>query len=489
MSASESIPSRIYAESFALPALNVELHSRNALRQGIVVTEVIADFAAAACGILAAYWLDAAWRGVGLQSPSHHLEFLIVAAALLTVLFLDREGAYRGAASLLYIRETERILRTSVMLLIICGLFAHLFDPILPIRMFLLALVLMPVCLLAEKHLLLGALRILRRRNQGVDGVVLYGASHAARRIVSALLHAPHLGLRPVAVVEENPATAGSCVFELSHRRKHSVPVRSGPISSSLLKSCCCQLLIVADQNLSVEGVAAAQQAARQAGVPIAFLSSPELRSESFSRHMNLDGFSILRPGLFFESWYYALAKRGLDIAVSLLLLTALAPLLLLIGLLVRFDSPGPALFVQRRVGRNGELFSMFKFRSMYVDAARYQRSPVSSRDARITRAGRLLRRLSVDELPQLFNVLRGDMSLVGPRPEMPFIVQEYSTEYRERLRVPPGITGLWQLSADRAQPIHEALQYDLYYIRHRGFFMDIAILIHTLCFAVGAGV
>jgi lipopolysaccharide/colanic/teichoic acid biosynthesis glycosyltransferase len=109
----------------------------------------------------------------------------------------------------------------------------------------------------------------------------------------------------------------------------------------------------------------------------------------------------------------------------------------------------------------------------------------MQANDRRITRFGRFLRRTSLDELPQLLNVLRGEMSLVGPRPEMPFLVEEYDTSQRERLRVTPGITGLWQLSADRALPIHENLGYDLYYIRSRGFFLDLAILIHTGFFAM----
>ncbi len=131
----------------------------------------------------------------------------------------------------------------------------------------------------------------------------------------------------------------------------------------------------------------------------------------------------------------------------------------------------------------------MFKFRSMYINAPEYARSPVASHDPRITRVGRLLRRTSLDELPQLINVFLGTMSLVGPRPEMPFIVQGYTEFQRQRLQVAPGITGLWQLSADRAFPIHESMHYDLYYIRNRGFFMDIAILIHTVFFAMRGGV
>ena len=102
-----------------------------------------------------------------------------------------------------------------------------------------------------------------------------------------------------------------------------------------------------------------------------------------------------------------------------------------------------------------------------------------------MTSVGRFLRRSSLDELPQLINVVKGEMSLVGPRPEMHFIAQQHGPVHRQRLEVPPGITGLWQLSGDRAFQIHENIQYDLYYIRHRSFLMDFAILLHTMVFAM----
>jgi lipopolysaccharide/colanic/teichoic acid biosynthesis glycosyltransferase len=177
------------------------------------------------------------------------------------------------------------------------------------------------------------------------------------------------------------------------------------------------------------------------------------------------------------------------DLIVSSLALLLIAPLLALIAFLIKLDSPGPAFFIQKRVGRNGEFFSIYKFRSMYTDAQKYDFSPTMSSDPRITRIGRFLRRTSLDELPQLINVFLGSMSLVGPRPEMPFIVQDYTSEHRQRLQVIPGITGLWQISADRAFLIHENIQYDLYYIRNRSFFMDIAILAHTLIFAIRRGI
>jgi lipopolysaccharide/colanic/teichoic acid biosynthesis glycosyltransferase len=161
------------------------------------------------------------------------------------------------------------------------------------------------------------------------------------------------------------------------------------------------------------------------------------------------------------------------------------SPLFLFLATLIKLDSKGPALFRQERVGLSRRRFKMFKFRTMYTEVPAYAHSPRESDDRRITRLGRFLRRTSLDELPQLLNVLRGDMSLVGPRPEMPFIVETYTERHAQRLQVKPGITGLWQLSGDRNYLIHENMEYDLYYIQHRNFFMDLAILLHTTIFAM----
>ena len=152
---------------------------------------------------------------------------------------------------------------------------------------------------------------------------------------------------------------------------------------------------------------------------------------------------------------------------------------------MVKATSRGPIFFRQQRTGQFGKPFLMLKFRSMYVDVPKYERSPETPEDKRITPAGRFLRRTSLDELPQLLNVLIGDMSLVGPRPEMPYITDTYTPLERRRLSVPQGLTGLWQLSGDRRFIIHEAIEYDFYYIENRGIFLDFAILLHTLFFAM----
>ena len=181
--------------------------------------------------------------------------------------------------------------------------------------------------------------------------------------------------------------------------------------------------------------------------------------------------------------------RRGIDILGASIMLLTLAPLLAMAAALVKLDSRGPIFFRHARVGKDGRHFQLWKFRSMRVGAHPYQRSPGSERDPRLTRIGRILRRTSIDELPQLLNVLRGDMRLVGPRPEMPFIASRHSVLVRRRIQVKPGMTGLWQISPARAFPIHENIEYDLFYADHQSFSLDCAILLRTLSALVrGAG-
>ena len=161
--------------------------------------------------------------------------------------------------------------------------------------------------------------------------------------------------------------------------------------------------------------------------------------------------------------------------------LIALLPVFLLIVALIKLDDNGPVFFRQRRIGRGGRRFRLYKFRSMRVDAPKYGESPRDGIDPRVTRVGRWLRKLSLDELPQLINVVRGEMRLVGPRPEMPFICSKYNPRERKRLDVPPGITGLWQVSPHRNDPIHDHVEYDLAYRYARSPILDSAILIATL--------
>lgn len=184
--------------------------------------------------------------------------------------------------------------------------------------------------------------------------------------------------------------------------------------------------------------------------------------------------------------------KRVFDLLVGGTLLLPMIPVMILIALLVKIESAGPAIFSQKRVGENGKLFVMYKFRTMIAEAEQKLDQVVRvsedgqvlykmQNDQRVTRFGHFLRRTSMDELPQLFNVLKGDMSLVGPRPELPWLVEYYEPWQYDRFTVPQGITGLWQINGRADKPMHLNSEDDLYYICHYSLWIDIVILLKTI--------
>jgi exopolysaccharide biosynthesis polyprenyl glycosylphosphotransferase len=177
----------------------------------------------------------------------------------------------------------------------------------------------------------------------------------------------------------------------------------------------------------------------------------------------------------------YAPIKRALDLAGATLGLLLTGPILLACVWRIRRSGARSAFFAQTRIGLHGRPFTCYKLRTLREDADPYTVAPQAGDDPRITPVGRSLRRASLDELPQLWNVLRGEMSLVGPRPEMPFIVDRYDDWQRRRLTVKPGLTGLWQILGRKDLPMHENLQYDFYYIRNRGVALDLSILLRTI--------
>jgi exopolysaccharide biosynthesis polyprenyl glycosylphosphotransferase len=195
--------------------------------------------------------------------------------------------------------------------------------------------------------------------------------------------------------------------------------------------------------------------------------------------------------------------KRVSDIVIASLTLALLSPFWLLIALLIKSDSKGPVFYAQERVGMDGRIFLVYKFRTMRMDAdseihREYQRKFIAGDaeanvgdaqkpayklrdDPRITRVGRVLRRLSLDEVPQLFNVLRGDMSIVGPRPPIPYEVEAYELRHRKRLDMKPGLTGLWQVSGRNRLPFEEMVKLDLFYIENWSLLFDVKIILRTV--------
>lgn len=186
-------------------------------------------------------------------------------------------------------------------------------------------------------------------------------------------------------------------------------------------------------------------------------------------------------------------AKRAFDIVVATTILVLLSPFLLVVALLIRLDSKGPVFFSQARVGKQGVLFKMYKFRSMFVDAEQRKVALMAHNemqggvlfkmrdDPRVTRMGRLIRKYSIDELPQIWNVLTGDMSLVGPRPPLPSEVAQYTPYQRRRLDVNPGITCIWQVSGRSNIPFPKQVELDLEYIANQSFWNDMSLLVKTV--------
>ena len=198
----------------------------------------------------------------------------------------------------------------------------------------------------------------------------------------------------------------------------------------------------------------------------------------------------VERPKVLLFRKHYRILKRLLDLALSILILPLVLPVMALCALIIWLDDPGPVIFTQKRTGKGGKRFEMYKFRTMLTNAEELKHKYAHlneltwpdfkiTNDPRITRVGRFLRRTSLDELPQIFNVLKGDMSLVGPRPTS-FDVSTYSLWHTERLEVLPGITGLWQISGRSEVDFDERLRLDVEYIERQSIWLDLEILART---------
>lgn len=192
------------------------------------------------------------------------------------------------------------------------------------------------------------------------------------------------------------------------------------------------------------------------------------------------------------DSMFYEGSKRLFDVGTGILVLVLLAPIIPLIALMIKLDSPGPVFFRQLRVGKNGKTFNFYKFRSMYREAEQLrkevedlneQEGPVFKMrsDPRVTTVGRFLRRSSLDEIPQIFNVIKGEMSIVGPRPHVPSEVEHYQPWHRKRLEVVPGITCLWQISGRSHVSFDEWMRLDMAYLARRSLRTDLVIFLKTI--------
>jgi exopolysaccharide biosynthesis polyprenyl glycosylphosphotransferase len=323
-------------------------------------------------------------------------------------------------------------------------------------------------------------------RGFGVNRVLIYGAGEVGQLLLKRLMQSPALGYLPVGFVDDHPQKAGKTITVNQTGQPFSLPVL-GKIEelSKLVEENKINELFITITSIPTAKFNTVVQSCRELGVEVRFVPNLfDLKVQKISVS-GIDGIPLLSIRKPKVDPIYAFFKRAFDLIVSSFVIVITSPFVLLIAFLIRRDSPGPVIFKQKRIGYKGKEFLMYKFRTMWADTKAYDWTPTTLNDNRITRFGKFLRRTSLDELPQFWNVLKGAMSIVGPRPEMPFIVEMYTPLQRDRLEAKPWITGLWQISADRGKQIHDNIEYDLYYIENCGFILDLVIVIRTVYFAI----
>lgn len=455
------------------------IRRRISLRDALTALQVMADLSAV---VLSYLFAAVAWEWGHVYLPSelqeaiprvnYAINALVTALVLLPV--FHGIGLYREHHSLLNIREYEDLLKgwglTAGISLVALTLIERSFQSR---GIF---LVVWGVLLVALFLLRFAVYRLgiwLRRRGWRDRPVLIYGAGEIGRKLVERVRRSPKAGIDVRGFLDDAPDLRGQKVL--------GVPVLGGYTElAEVVEFTGAEEVLVAMSRAPWSAVGAILDTCRRLDVEVRVV--PSLFDIVLQQVdiKEMDGIPLIGmdapripPGS-------AFVKRAFDLAVSAVLLTLLAPLMGILALAIWWVDGSPVLFRQTRIGFGGEPFKILKFRSMYVDAPKYAVTPGSGHDPRITPIGRFLRRTSLDELPQLINVLRGEMSLVGPRPEMAFIVETYTELQRQRLNAKPGITGLWQISPDRAQAIHENMDYDIYYIRNQSFLLDLAILAKT---------
>lgn len=345
--------------------------------------------------------------------------------------------------------------------------------------------------LLLARWLLRQHLNVARQKGDSMSRLLLLGGPSAVAHLASSLERARDAGYLPVAAY--TPGTHGG--LNIEHESGLPVLGYRPDTTSILLAIETCE----ADAVAVSAGVQLHPQTLRHLGWELAarnigLIMAPALTDVAGPRihTQQVAGLPLIHVTTPTLEGGQRVAKRLFDIVVSALMILATLPLMALIALWIKLDSRGPALFRQERVGIEGACFGMLKFRSMVVDAEKQLEGLTQHNqgngvlfklrnDPRVTRAGRVLRKFSLDELPQLFNILTGSMSLVGPRPPLPSEVAAYENDVRRRLLVKPGLTGLWQVSGRSNLSWQDSVRLDLYYVENWSLLGDLVIILRTV--------
>ncbi|MEN6626475.1 MAG: sugar transferase [Candidatus Sumerlaeia bacterium] len=315
----------------------------------------------------------------------------------------------------------------------------------------------------------------LRESGYGLTRVAIIGAGETGRRVALRIQNHPEIGYELMGFIDRRAATLGPKVS--------GVPViGDGADLVNLLLRHRVEEVFLAIPSITQDDAFNMVVLCEAAHVNFKIVKNDLLEVITDNVKIDdIDDFPVIQLRQGRLTPFDEFCKRAMDLAITVPLLVGTLPLWAVIAAAVKLDSRGPILFSHERVGKDGRVFKLHKFRTMAASTNPYAVAPGDQSDPRITRVGRFLRRTSLDEIPQFLNVLKGEMSLVGPRPEMPFIVAQYEPWQRRRLDVPQGITGLWQIAGRKQLPLHYNLEYDFYYIRNWTLLLDIVILIRTV--------
>ncbi len=407
-----------------------------------------------------------------------------IAVTVIVMFVLASERLYRQRRGTPWLDRLGLIARGTLVGITVVLFVYLIFRPTLPSRLFFAYLWLIAVFVLGGARLVVGALQSWqRRRGIGVERVLIVGAGQVGRAVIQNILARPELGYLLVGFVDDDPAKQQDMGRTRAFGPTDNVVqvVEAEHID---------QVIITLPwvSHTKVLNIMAHCQRSQ-----VSFRIVPDLFQLSLSEVDidDINGIPLIGVTSVTISEGARLVKRVMDIIVSTIALLITSPLLAVVTLLVRLDSPGPIFFRQTRIGRHGQPFTVYKFRTMRIGAeeelpALADLNDVKGitfkirQDPRRTRVGGVLRRWSIDELPQFFNVLRGDMSVIGPRPPLPSEVERYEEWHRRRLEVAPGITGLWQVMGRSELPFAEMVMMDIYYIENWSLALDFKILLQT---------
>jgi exopolysaccharide biosynthesis polyprenyl glycosylphosphotransferase len=329
-----------------------------------------------------------------------------------------------------------------------------------------------------------------RRSGYNYRFLLVIGANERAIQVAAKIDSKPELGYKIVGFVAETPEAAANW-----HHTPHDSWALLGPIENLrkiFTEQRVDEVIVCLPVESRFSDIASIIQNARDLGIVVRLI--PEFADGHLLRNLHIEEFedefvvTLFREQMLLQ----LLVKRLIDASLSMLVLILLFPVLVLVAILIKLTSPGPVLFVQERVGMNQRKFKLYKFRSMVADAEQRKSGLLHlnerdgpafkiDNDPRITPLGRFLRKTSIDELPQLFNVLSGEMSLVGPRPPLPDEVKKYEWMFRRRLSVKPGITCIWQISGRNHVSFEKWMRMDHEYIENWSIWLDLKILLKTI--------